>query len=318
MSSSTRPHRRRSIHLGVDLSATTARPAVWRTYDSRPAREFDREAASRLARVAAHGALDLVLLGPEFRLGTSRDTPLGGVLDPAVGACRIAREVPGIGAVAHLDPGRIEPEHVAQALAAVDEHTGGRAGWQVTDAPLAEVRAVLRAWDAISSAPEPAEGEQYVTRDGVRFAVRAARPGARPVQSRLPVVVALPGAGGDDGALELAGHVADAVRVRARTLEEAAVAPQRARLAGAAARPAHPRPPVADAPPAAGGAAGALELAGHVADVVRVRARTLEEAAVARERVRLAVAEAGREPAAVRVLVDLFAVVGPDQASAQA
>jgi len=261
MSSSTRPHRRRSIHLGVDLSATTARPAVWRTYDSRPAREFDREAASRLARVAAHGALDLVLLGPEFRLGTSRDTTLGGVLDPAVGACRIAREVPGIGAVAHLDPGRIEPEHVAQALAAVDEHTGGRAGWQVTDAPLAEVRAVLRAWDAISSAPEPAEGEQYVTRDGVRFAVRAARPGARPVQSRLPVVVALPGAGGDDGALELAGHVAD---------------------------------------------------------VVRVRARTLEEAAVARERVRLAVAEAGREPDAVRVLVDLFAVVGPDQASAQA
>src|SRR5690606_39150648 len=57
---------------------------------------------------------------------------------------------------------------------------------------------------------------------------------------------------------------------------------------------------------------------GHVADVVRVRARTLEEAAVARERVRLAVAEAGREPAAVRVLVDLFVVIGPDQESSAA
>ena len=175
--------RRRTIHLGVDLSATAARPAVWRTHGSRAASAFDRDAATRLARIAAHGALDFVALGEGFTLGTSRDTSLGGVLDPAVGACRVARDVPGVGAVAHLDPGRLDATHVAQALAAVDEHTRGRAGWQVSRATVAQVREVQRAWDAIVGAAV-SETEQRVTHDGVRFAVRGHTPGARPGQSR--------------------------------------------------------------------------------------------------------------------------------------
>lgn len=272
--------RRRTIHLGVDLSATAARPAVWRTHGSRAARAFDRDAATRLARVAAHGALDFVALGAGFTLGTSRDTSLGGVLDPAVGACRVARDVPGVGAVAHLDPGKVDATHVAQALAAVDEHTQGRAGWQISRATIAQVREVQRAWDAIVGAAAVDETEQRVTHDGVRFAVRGQSPGARPGQSRIPVVVAL-GArpqSADDGAPS--GHV-----------------------------------PVGTLPPADD---GALELAGHVADVVRIRAADLDEAVVLRERVRSAVADAGRDPDDVRVLVDLFAVIGPDPSSSAA
>lgn len=261
-----RPHRSaaRTVHLGVDLSATAARPPVWRTYDSRPAREFDRETATRLARVAAHGALDFVALGPGFTLGTSRDTALGGVLDPAVAACRIGRHAAEIGLVAHLAPGNLDPQHVAQALAALDEHSAGRAGWQVSEATPEQVDAVRDRWDAIlANRPGPDVPEQHVSRDGVRFAVRGHRPGTLPGQPRVPVVVAVP--------------AADDVRV-----------------------------------------ARALELAGRVADVVRVRVSELHEATALRARVRAAAVAAGRRPADVRVLVDLFAVVGPDRDSASA
>lgn len=262
---------RRSIHLGIDLSATKARPAVWRTHGSRAAREFDQEAAVRHARVAALGAADFVVFGPDFSFGTSRDTTLGGVLDPAVAACRVIRGVPGIGAVAHLDPGRIAAEHVAQALAAVDEHTGGRAGWHLSGGTAAQVRAVHREWEALVRAANPVASEQRVTHDGVRFAVRGRTQGARPEQLRVPVVVAL---GAPDGGLR---HTESGT-----------------------------------------GTESVLELAAHVADVVRVRASELDEAVALRDRVRSAVADAGRAPGDVRVLVDLFAVVGPDEASSAA
>lgn len=263
----TRPvRRRRSIHLGVDLSGTAARPAVWRTHGSRPAQEFDRDTTVRLARVATHGALDLVVFGPDFTLGQSRDTALGGVLDPAVAARRIGPSAPRIGLVAHLDPGPVAAAHVAQALAAVDEHGAGRAGWQVTRTSADAVREVQQHWDDIvASRTTPDVPEQRVSHDGVRFAVRGRPVGRGPVQPRVPVVVAVPAA------------------------DEDAVAAIRA-----------------------------VQLAGQVADLVRVRARDLAEAAALRAQVRAAAHGAGRHPDDVRVLVDLFTVIGPDRDSSTA
>ena len=334
--------RRGSIHLGVDLSGTTARPAVWRTHGSRAARDFDRDTAVRLAQVAAHGALDFVAFGPDFTFGTSRDSTLGGVLDPAVAACRVVRNVPGVGVVAHLDPGTVEPAHVAQALAAVDEHTGGRAGWQVSRATVSQVREIQRAWDGITGAPALSDTEQRTTHDGVRFAVKGRPPGSRPGQSRIPVVVALssgeqadrtahassPDAASalapsahalpaDDGVsrtsrLELAALSADDGVSRTSQLELAALSADdgasrtsQLELAGQFADDGESR-------------ASQLELAGQVADVVRIRAAELDEAVTLRTEVRAAAVAAGRDPDDVRVLVDLFAVIGPDDGSAAA
>jgi len=254
-----------SIHLGVDLSETGASPAVWRAHGSRAARPFDQEQAVRLARVAAHGALDFVVFDASFTLHPSRDTTLAGVLDPAVVARRIASLVPGVGVVAQLDPVGIVPEHVAQAIAAVDERSNGRAGWQVAGVAVQDVRAVQRLWDSRPGPTRSEHGpaEQRQTHDGVRFAVRTHRPGARTGRPHPPVFVALPADEG--GALD-----------------------------------------------------AALALAGQVADVVRVRARELEHAATLRARVREAVRDAGRDPQSVRVLVDLYAVIGPDQESSAA
>lgn len=258
---SRRPSRR-SIHLGVDLSATSAKAPVWRTHGSQPAQPFDQETAVRLARIAALGALDLVVFDSSFALRPSRDTPLAGVLDPAIAARRIASVVPEVGVVAQLDPGGIDPAHLAQALAAVDEASGGRAGWQLGRGTPAEVQAVRAELATRPTAAGKDPGEQTVTRDGVRFTVPTPRPGSRARRTEPPVVVVLP-------------------------QDEASLGP-------------------------------ALELAGREADLVRVRVATPRRAAALRERVHEAVRAAGREPKEVRVLVELFAVIGPDRASSAA
>jgi len=258
---SRRPYRP-TVHLGVDLSATTARPAVWRTHGSRPAQEFDQETAVRLARLAALGTLDLVVFDAGFTVRPSRATPLAGVLDPAIAARRIGSVVPDVGVVAHLDPVGLAPAHVAQALAAVDEASAGRAGWQVSVASLADVRAVRAELAARPATVRQVPEEHHVTRDGVRFAVRAPRPGARVGRTDPPLLVLLP-------------------------QEESTLAP-------------------------------ALELAGHVADLVRIRATTPRRALALRERLAEAVRSAGRDPGRVRVLADAFLVVGPDREAAAA
>lgn len=61
-----------------------------------------------------------------------------------------------------------------------------------------------------------------------------------------------------------------------------------------------------------------LERAGRLADVVRIGAHTLDDALEQRRTVRTAAVEAGRAADDVLVLVDLFAVTGPDRASAEA
>lgn len=61
-----------------------------------------------------------------------------------------------------------------------------------------------------------------------------------------------------------------------------------------------------------------LERAGRLADVVRIGAHTLEDAREQRRIVRTAALEAGRDADDVLVLVDLFAVTGPDRPSAEA
>ncbi|GIG21282.1 monooxygenase [Cellulomonas chitinilytica] len=61
-----------------------------------------------------------------------------------------------------------------------------------------------------------------------------------------------------------------------------------------------------------------VDVAGRTADVVRIRVDDRATAAELRTQVRDAAARHGRDPDAVRVLVDAFLLLGPDAASAQA
>ncbi|WP_456819939.1 LLM class flavin-dependent oxidoreductase [Cellulomonas sp. URHB0016] len=86
-----------------------------------------------------------------------------------------------------------------------------------------------------------------------------------------------------------------------------------------ASRSPQGRPPVVVRLDATDGIdAHAVDIAGRVADVVRVRVDDRGVAAAVRRRVRDAAVAHGRDPDAVRVLVDAFLLLAPDAASARA
>jgi len=274
--------------VGVDLTAAGARPGVHRARGIVQPRSFDAERFVSLVRRADDGGLDLVTLDEGFLLHPGR-RQVTGRLDAAVAAARVAPHTRRAGLVAAVDTAHVDPAHVAQAVARVDQASSGRAGWQVglpagavvqDDAWAEQARGaaaqVVRHWDGLASGATgdtagavtvDDEGRFRVDHDGIRFAVRRHRPaegqaadgrrdgGTR--QGRPPVVVSVRG----EAAIDLAARTADVVRV-------AATAPARA---------------------------------------IRLRAR-LRDAAEA----------AGRDPDTLRVLTEAYVVLAEDRASAQA
>jgi len=274
--------------VGVDLTAAGARPGVHRARGIVQPRSFDAERFVSLVRRADDGGLDLVTLDEGFLLHPGR-RQVTGRLDAAVAAARVAPHTRRAGLVAAVDTAHVDPAHVAQAVARVDQASSGRAGWQVglpagavvqDDAWAEQARGaaaqVVRHWDGLASGATgdtagavtvDDEGRFRVDHDGIRFAVRRHRPAEEQVadgrrgggtrQGRPPVVVSVRG----EAAIDLAARTADVVRV-------AATAPARA---------------------------------------VRLRAR-LRDAAEA----------AGRDPDTLRVLTEAYVVLAEDRASAQA
>ncbi|GAB6940585.1 LLM class flavin-dependent oxidoreductase [Isoptericola variabilis] len=274
--------------VGVDLTAAGARPGVHRARGIVQPRSFDAERFVSLVRRADDGGLDLVTLDEGFLLHPGR-RQVTGRLDAAVAAARVAPHTRRAGLVAAVDTAHVDPAHVAQAVARVDQASSGRAGWQVglpagavvqDDAWAEQARGaaaqVVRHWDGLASGATgdtagavtvDDEGRFRVDHDGIRFAVRRHRPAEEQVadgrrgggtrQGRPPVVVSVRG----EAAIDLAARTADVVRV-------AATAPARA---------------------------------------VRLRAR-LRDAAEA----------AGRDPETLRVLTEAYVVLAEDRASAQA
>lgn len=274
--------------VGVDLTAAGARPGVHRARGIVQPRSFDAERFVSLVRRADDGGLDLVTLDEGFLLHPGR-RQVTGRLDAAVAAARVAPHTRRAGLVAAVDTAHVDPAHVAQAVARVDQASSGRAGWQVglpagavvqDDAWAEQARGaaarVVRHWDGLASGATgdtagavtvDDEGRFRVDHDGIRFAVRRHRPaegqatdgrrdgGTR--QGRPPVVVSVRG----EAAIDLAARTADVVRV-------AATAPARA---------------------------------------IRLRAR-LRDAAEA----------AGRDPDTLRVLTEAYVVLAEYRASAQA
>ena len=274
--------------VGVDLTAAGARPGVHRARGIVQPRSFDAERFVSLVRRADDGGLDLVTLDEGFLLHPGR-RQVTGRLDAAVAAARVAPHTRRAGLVAAVDTAHVDPAHVAQAVARVDQASSGRAGWQVglpagavvqDDAWAEQARGaaaqVVRHWDGLASGATgdtagavtvDDEGRFRVDHDGIRFAVRRHRPAEEQVadgrrgggtrQGRPPVVVSVRG----EAAIDLAARTADVVRV-------AATAPARA---------------------------------------IRLRAR-LRDAAEA----------AGRDPETLRVLTEAYVVLAEDRASAQA
>jgi len=285
--------------VGVDLTAAGARPGVHRARGIVQPRSFDAERFVQLVRSADGGGLDLVTLDEGFLLHPGR-RQVTGRLDAAVAAARVAPHTTRTGLVAAVDTAHVDPAHVAQAVARVDQASSGRAGWSVglpagavvqDDAWAAQARGVaaqvVRHWDGLASgvtggAGDTAgavavddEGRFRVDHDGIRFAVRR----HRPPEGRAGGGVAGRGADGHQDGETRQGRPPVVVSVRSEA---------------------------------------ALDLAARTADVVRVAATAPARAVRLCSRLRDAAEAAGRDPDTLRVLTEAYVVLAEDRASAQA
>ena len=284
------PRPARTLHLGVDLTDAGAHPAAWRTVGSQAQRLFDGKRLVELVATAQRGLLDLVTLDDAFTLRPSRDGSVRGRLDAALVASRLAPRSAGIGLVPTVTTTHTEPFHVSTAIATIDHVSSGRAGWQVgwSTTPA----------EAAASGPDGAQDE----------------PGAvAEAGAAVEAVTRLWDSWGDDAETRDVATGRPGDREQLRHVDHEGI---RFAVAGPSSTPRPPqgRPPVvvrASTP-------ASLDLAARRADVARVRAATLDEAVARRAQVRAAAADAGRDPDALRVLVDAYVVIGDTRASAQA
>jgi alkanesulfonate monooxygenase SsuD/methylene tetrahydromethanopterin reductase-like flavin-dependent oxidoreductase (luciferase family) len=267
------------MHLAVELTAAGRHPAAaaWAGLD--PALLLSAAHHAGLARTAARRGLDLVLLPHTFH-------PDGGpLLDAVAVAARIAPVVPGIGLVPTATVTHTEPFHVSKSIATLDIVSSGRAGWE----------------PAVSRTQAEADlfGRKPAAPAGVLW---------REAADAIEVVVRLWDSW-EDGAV-----IRDAATGRYVDRDKLHYVDFQGEFFSVKGPSITPRPPQghplvvlrADEEEA-------LPVAARWADVVRIAAPDLPAAAAARERIRSAVAEAGRDPEDVTVLLDVEVHLAADR-----
>jgi alkanesulfonate monooxygenase SsuD/methylene tetrahydromethanopterin reductase-like flavin-dependent oxidoreductase (luciferase family) len=259
------------MHLAVELTAAGRHPAAahWAGLD--PAVLLSAAHHAGLVRTAARRGLDLALIPHTFH-------PDGGPLLDAVSlAARLAPVVPGIGLAPTATVTHTEPFHVSKSIATLDIVSSGRAGW------------------------EPAVSRTQVEAD--LFGRKPAAPADvlwREAADAIEVVVRLWDSWEDDAVIRDAatGRYVDRDKLHYIDFEGEFFSVKGPSITP---RPPQGRPLVvlrADED-------DALPVAARWADVVRIAAPDLPSAAAARERIRAAVADAGRDPDEVTVLLDV-------------
>jgi alkanesulfonate monooxygenase SsuD/methylene tetrahydromethanopterin reductase-like flavin-dependent oxidoreductase (luciferase family) len=267
------------MHLAVELTAAGRHPAAARWSRTDPAVLLSAAHHAGLVRTAARRGLDLVLLPHTFH-------PAGGPLLDAVSlAARIAPVVPGIGLVPTVTVTHTEPFHVSKSIATLDIVSSGRAGWE----------------PAVSRTQAEADlfGRKPVAPADVLW---------REAADAIEVVARLWDSWEDDAVIRDAGtgryidrdklHYVD-FQGEFFSVKGPSITP----------RPPQGHPLVvlrADEEEA-------LPVAARWADVVRIAAPDLPTAAIARERIRVAVADAGRDPDDVTVLLDVEVHLAADR-----
>ena len=277
------PFTQARMHLAVELSGAGRHPAAARWARLDPATLVSAQHHVALARTAARRGLDLAFI-PDTFVDTEP------VLDAVAVAARVAPVVPGIGLVPTVTVTHTEPFHTSKAIATLDIVSGGRAGWE----------------PAVSRTPAEAAlfGRKPVAPPDVLW---------REAADAIEVVVRLWDSWEDDAVIRdvTTGRYVDRDKLHYIdftgeffSVKGPSITP----------RPPQGHPLVvvrADEPEA-------LRVAARWADIVRIAAPDLESAAAARERVRAAVADAGRDPDEVTVLLDVEVHLAADAQRARA
>ncbi|ROP27163.1 LLM class flavin-dependent oxidoreductase [Pseudokineococcus lusitanus] len=275
--------------LGVELSDAGAHPAAWRLPAADPGHLHDPARWVSLVRAAQRGGLDLVLL-PGGLGPADVDGGVRGRLDPLLTASFVAPLTTGVGLVPTVTTTHTEPFHVGKAVQTLDWVSRGRAGWEVAVSRSPEEAALVGRKDVAGGALE--EEELWAEADDV-----------------AEVVARMEDSWEDDAEVRdvATGRFVDRDRIHAVAFEGDPFS-----VAGASITPRSPqgRPPVV----VRADSAAALRFAARRADVVRVPAHDLATAVAHRRALHRLVAEAGRDPEEVALLVEVVAWLGPDAA----
>ena len=267
------------MHLAVELTAAGRHPAAARWARLDPAVLLSAAHHAGLARTAARRGLDLALLPHTFH-------PDGGpLLDAVAVAARIAPVVPGIGLVPTATVTHTEPFHVSKSIATLDIVSSGRAGWEPG------VSRTQAEADLFGRKPAAPPDELW-----------------REAADAIEVVVRLWDSWEDDAVIR------DSATGRYLDRDKLHYLDFRGEFFSVKGPSITPRPPqghplvVLRADEEA-----ALPVAARWADVVRIAAPDLPSAAAAREQVRAAVRDAGRNPDDVTVLLDVEVHLATDR-----
>ncbi|GGF94248.1 FMNH2-utilizing oxygenase [Rhodococcoides trifolii] len=264
--------------LAIELTGTGAHPQAWRRKDSRAEELFGGRYWVDVAQAAERAGAHLLFVPDAFD---------GRSLDAVAIAARVATSTSTLGLVPTVTVTHTEPFHVSKAIATVDIASLGRAGWQVEVSEGAEPAALVGRKDAQNPASlwqEAGEAAEVVTRLWDSWEDNAE---IRDESTNRFV---------DRDKLHYIDFEGEFFSVKGPSIT--------------------PRSPQGQPPIAVRvtGPESAAFAAAH-ADIVRIRAASLEEAAVVTARVRRAVVAQGRDPQNVRILLDIDILVGDDAAA---
>ncbi|GAA5058722.1 LLM class flavin-dependent oxidoreductase [Nocardia callitridis] len=118
--------------LAVELAGTGVHPASWRRADSRAEDLFTGGYWAETIGAAEAAGLDAVFVPDSFGLQPGGPDVTRGRLDAVAIAARVAARTERIGLLPQATVTHTEPFHLAKAVQSLDFVSMGRAGWEVT------------------------------------------------------------------------------------------------------------------------------------------------------------------------------------------
>ncbi|MEV0760955.1 LLM class flavin-dependent oxidoreductase [Nocardia sp. NPDC050435] len=266
-----------TLFLGLELAGTGVHPASWRRADSRAEDLFTGGYWVDAVTAAETAGVDAVFLPDAFTPQPGGPGVTRGRLDAVAIAARVATATHGIGLLPQASVTHTEPFHLSKAIASLDFASAGRAGWEVT---VSETAAEAKAF-----------GRKGVQDAGSLW---------HEADEAIEVVTRLWDSWEDDAEIR---DVPTGRFIDRDKLHYIDFAGDNFSVKGPSITPRSPQgqPIVAVRAADAAGAAVAVRRA----DLIRISAASLEQARARRADLRAALDRAGRDPDAVRVLLDL-------------
>ena len=261
----------------IELRGTGAHPQAWRRPDSRAEDLYTAGFWIEQLRTADRAGIDLAFLGDSFASRT---------LEAAAIAARAAARTDNIGLVPTITVTHTEPFHISKQIASLDFASHGRAGWQVEVSPGAEQAALF--------------GRKAEQDNGSLW---------READEAIEVVTRLWDSWEDDAEIRdvESGRFIDRDKLHYIDFEG-----ENFSVKGPSITPRSPQgqPLVV----IRGDSEESVSVVAARADIVRIVADTVEDAATTAARIRRAVVAEGRDPADVFVLLDVEALVSDSAA----